>query len=1353
MQNKKQNKNKPKSAKNKRMVRFEELLEDDRFDDEDADSVTEDTLEFLSLDDDMIASYQKNNSIKSSKLSAASRSAKSFKPSTAGGSAKSSKASAAGGSAKSSKASAAGGSTKFSKASAAERSAKSSKVSLPGKKAKASRYARDYDVYEDEAYYEEDYEDEAYYKDDRYEDEEDYEDDRYEDEEDYEDDRYEDEEDYEDDRYEDEEDDEDDRYEDEEDYEDDCYEDEDDDEDGRYEDEEDYEDDDYEDEEDYEDDDYEDEEDYEDDDYEDEEDYEDDDYEDDDDYDDMEDGLIARFRDFLSEMSTLDMVVAMLGILVLAGAVITGGLYASARSTGKQVAAFAEVGGEIEGISVIGESGLLAVSESAKLGGMIDYDEEEADGEEEQEQEEEKEDSNKEIEVELRLTSIQSDLKIKFANKATGKLVGGVPFEVEVSGGGKTYDLKDDDKDGIIYQTGISAGSYSVTMKPLEGETYRKYKLQSSASKVEVTDKIAYKKVDVADEVKKESEINVAKEEASQQNTVVESALQNTVEWVESTKTPVGEEKDSYEEVSKDKIADPWAVASNYRKLVEGGSQVSVRSTDDPDHSDDPDDDDGDDTGGDGSGDGGTGDGNGSGNGGNGDGGGSGDGGNGNGGGSGDGNTGDGNGSGNGNTGDGNGSGDGNTGDGNGSGDGGNGNGSGSGDGNTGNNGGSGDGNTGNNGGSGSEEPPKKEEITVNLNKTKLELKAGSSETLSVSGGDSSKYSVKWSSSNTSVATVSESGGTVTAKAAGSATITAKVSASGDGVIIKNTELTCTVNVTPKDTPKKEVTLSLSESKLALNVAGSKTLKVTGSDGSSYSAVWSSSNVNIATVAADGTVTAKAAGSATITAEVSAGSDVIIKGPNKLTCSVTVTAQKNEAEVKLNKTELRLGINCKETLQIVDGSGKTYSGEWSSSDAAVAKVFQDGQVKGLKEGAATVNVKVKAPEGVTLKNPNLSCKVFISDKNYTKVTISGNKEVGIKQTLTLTAKSEPEGAEIVWSSEDEKKAKVDSKGVVTGVAEGKVKIKATCKVNESVYSVVEITVKKSVVDPAAKLKDKDGNQLYYKKKGTEEYVEATYQDYKEQTVFYKKVKVASEYKYTGWQTIDGYLYFFGKDNKYVTGEQIIQGAKYNFGSDGKLSKGSGSMGIDVSKHNGNIDWNAVKNSGVSYVIIRCGYRGYSTGVLVEDPMFRSNIKGAKAAGLKVGAYFFSQAVNEVEAVEEASMAIDLVKGYGLDYPLFLDVEGSGGRGDAIGKDTRTAVCKTFCQTVQNSGISSGIYANKTWFNEKISTGSLTNYRIWLAQYASTPTYSATRYDMWQYSSKGKVSGISGDVDMNISYMN
>ena len=171
------------------------------------------------------------------------------------------------------------------------------------------------------------------------------------------------------------------------------------------------------------------------------------------------------------------------------------------------------------------------------------------------------------------------------------------------------------------------------------------------------------------------------------------------------------------------------------------------------------------------------------------------------------------------------------------------------------------------------------------------------------------------------------------------------------------------------------------------------------------------------------------------------------------------------------------------------------------------------------------------------------------------------------------------------------------------------------------------------------------------------------------------------------------------------------------------------------------------------MIIRCGYRGYSTGVLVEDPKFRTNIKGAKAAGLKVGAYFYSQAINEVEAVEEASMAIDLVKGYGLNYPLFLDVEASGGRADGISRDTRTAVCKAFCQTVQNSGISAGVYANKNWFTEKINTAGLTSYKLWLAQYASAPTYTATRYDLWQYSSTGKVSGISTKVDMNISYVN
>ena len=273
----------------------------------------------------------------------------------------------------------------------------------------------------------------------------------------------------------------------------------------------------------------------------------------------------------------------------------------------------------------------------------------------------------------------------------------------------------------------------------------------------------------------------------------------------------------------------------------------------------------------------------------------------------------------------------------------------------------------------------------------------------------------------------------------------------------------------------------------------------------------------------------------------------------------------------------------------------------------------------------------------------------------------------------------------------------------------------------------------------------------YIKNSDGKYVEAKYADYyNDKAKFYKQVK-ASKYKYTGWQDIDGKTYFFTKDGDKVTGEQVIQGAKYTFDSDGVLQTGSGVLGIDVSKWNGNIDWNAVKNSGISYVIIRCGYRGSTTGAMIEDPKFKSNIQGALNAGLKVGIYFFSQAVNEVEAVEEASMTIGLIKKYKISYPVFLDVEPSGGRADGIDRNTRTKVIKAYCETIRNSGYTAGVYANKTWLESYMNAGELSKYKIWLAQYNTAPTYGG-KYDMWQYSSKGSVAGISGHTDMNLSYM-
>ena len=246
--------------------------------------------------------------------------------------------------------------------------------------------------------------------------------------------------------------------------EDDEYEDEYGDDDGEYEDE-DYEEEEYEDE-DYEDEEYE----YEEDDYEDEE-YEDDEYE--------PETFGEKFSHFIRNINAMDALVAGLGILVLVGACVAGGLYANAKSVEKQVEAFATVGEQMQGVSIIGESGLLAVSESARLANMIAIEEEE-----EQEAEEE-EDTKKLVEVSLNITSIQSDMKIKFVNKATGKLIGGVPFEVTVTGA-KNFDLKDDDKDGVIYQTGVAAGTYNVTIKPLTGENAQNYKLPASASSVTV---------------------------------------------------------------------------------------------------------------------------------------------------------------------------------------------------------------------------------------------------------------------------------------------------------------------------------------------------------------------------------------------------------------------------------------------------------------------------------------------------------------------------------------------------------------------------------------------------------------------------------------------------------------------------------------------------------------------------------------------------------------------------------------------------------------------------------------------------------------------------------------------------
>lgn len=194
-------------------------------------------------------------------------------------------------------------------------------------------------------------------------------------------------------------------------------------------------------------------------------------------------------------------------------------------------------------------------------------------------------------------------------------------------------------------------------------------------------------------------------------------------------------------------------------------------------------------------------------------------------------------------------------------------------------------------------------------------------------------------------------------------------------------------------------------------------------------------------------------------------------------------------------------------------------------------------------------------------------------------------------------------------------------------------------------------------------------------------------------------------------------------------------------------------GIDVSVFQGDIDWDAVKNDGIDFVMLRVGYRGYGQkGIMGKDDKFDSNYEGAKKAGLKVGAYFFSQATNESEAREEADFVLDAVRDCPLDYPIAYDwefVDNDEARTNGMTSEDITVCAKAFCEAIKSAGKVPVIYFNceTGYFNYDLPQ--VKDYDFWLAEYYDTPSF-YYNYKMWQYSKTGSVDGISGDVDMNIS---
>ena len=196
--------------------------------------------------------------------------------------------------------------------------------------------------------------------------------------------------------------------------------------------------------------------------------------------------------------------------------------------------------------------------------------------------------------------------------------------------------------------------------------------------------------------------------------------------------------------------------------------------------------------------------------------------------------------------------------------------------------------------------------------------------------------------------------------------------------------------------------------------------------------------------------------------------------------------------------------------------------------------------------------------------------------------------------------------------------------------------------------------------------------------------------------------------------------------------------------------GEGIKGIDVSSWQGNIDWQQVKDSGVEFVIIRVGGRGTTEGNIYPDEMCQTYYEGAKAAGLKVGAYFFSQSVTEEEAVEEAEYVLDVVKDWDLEMPIVYDWEyiGDGARTDNMVAGLLTEMAKTYCDTVKNAGYDPMIYFGRSQSADLLILPELEEYGFWLAMYNPIMDY-PYKIDIWQYTETGSVPGISGNVDLNL----
>ncbi|MBR1456403.1 MAG: hypothetical protein IJ594_04500 [Oscillospiraceae bacterium] len=239
----------------------------------------------------------------------------------------------------------------------------------------------------------------------------------------------------------------------------------------------------------------------------------------------------------------------------------------------------------------------------------------------------------------------------------------------------------------------------------------------------------------------------------------------------------------------------------------------------------------------------------------------------------------------------------------------------------------------------------------------------------------------------------------------------------------------------------------------------------------------------------------------------------------------------------------------------------------------------------------------------------------------------------------------------------------------------------------------------------------------------------------------------------GWQFTGEEVYYY-RDGYRLVGLQRIDGKLYYFDPDGVRAE---SLGIDVSYYNEDIDWKTVKAQGIDFAVVRIGGRGWSSGAPYGDVRTHEYLLGAQAAGVKVGVYFYTTAINLQEAVEEAQFALRTLNGIRLDLPIFIDMEYSGeypwGRADRLTAAERTQIIRAFCETVRCAGYEAGIYSGQYFYQRSLSYPAVSQYVIWMANYTyygQLPDFDR-RYDIWQFTDRGSVVGVSGHSDMNVIF--